>query len=87
MTATDAPDQLAERFRQAQELYDRVVRPRLTPADDGKYVALDLDTGEYEIDADDYAASERLYVRHPGRQGWLFRVGEPATYTIRRGGS
>lgn len=86
MTATDTPEQFAERHRLAQEMYDRVVRPRLTPADDYKYVALDIDTGEYEIDADDYAASERLHTRRPTGRGWLFRVGQPATYLIRRGG-
>lgn len=84
MTATDTPEQLDSRFRAAQELYDRAVRPQLTPADDGKYVALDIATGEYEIDASDYAASERLFLRHPDRRGWLFRVGRPTTYKMRR---
>ena len=87
MTVTDTPEQFAERFRLAREMYDRIVRPRLTPADDGKYVAINIDTGEYEIDADDYAASERLFARNPNARGCLLCVGQPATYRIRAAGS
>ncbi len=41
---------------QGAEAYDRHVRPALRPEDDDKFVAIDIDTGDYELDADDYAA-------------------------------
>lgn len=64
-----------EAARLGREVYRRVVLPRLTPVDDGKYVVLDIDSGEYEIDADKLTAALRLRARIPGAQGWLERVG------------
>ena len=84
MASTTTPDLLAEEARLGQQAFDRHVRPRLTSEDDGKFVAVDIDTGEYEIDADDYAASERLLVRRPDARGWLLRVGEATTYRLGR---
>ena len=38
-------------------------RPALRPEDDGKFVAIDVGTGDYEIDQDDYTPSPRLRAR------------------------
>lgn len=43
--------------------------------DEGKFVVIDIETGEYEIDADELAASDRLLASHPTAQVWLRRVG------------
>src|SRR5262249_21557171 len=51
------PEELA---RLGSEVFDRHVRPMLRPEDDGKFVAIDVDTGDHEIDEDDYAAVTRL---------------------------
>ena len=71
--------------RLGKETYGRLVQPKLDPADDGKFVALDIFTGDYEIDADDYAAIERLHARKPGAEVWLEMAGQPTAYKIRRG--
>ena len=57
------------------ELYDRYVRPNVRSSDDGKFVAIDIDTGAYEIDINELVASDRLFARHPESQVWLTRVG------------
>ena len=73
-----------EEFAQrGPEIYQRVVVPRLTPADDGKFVLLDIESEEYEIDADKLAAALRLHARVPGVQGWLGRVGRTIPTRIR----
>ena len=41
---------LDELNRLAQEIYDRRVRPVLKPEDDGKFVSIDVDTGDYVVD-------------------------------------
>ncbi len=41
----------------------------------GTFVAIDIETGAYEIDADELAASDRLLARVPGAQIWLQRIG------------
>lgn len=63
-------------------IFDRQVRPALRPEDDGKFVAIDVETGDYEMDADDYAAVARLRSRKPAADVWLMRVGSPATYRM-----
>jgi hypothetical protein len=68
--------------RRGQEIYERQIRPQLGPADDGKFVAIDIETGAYEVDGDDYTATERLLSRQPDAQIWLVRAGQPAAYRI-----
>jgi hypothetical protein len=79
---TRTPDELA---RLAADVFDRRVRPVLRPEDDGKYVAIDVMTGDYEIDPDDYTAVSRLHARRPGAEVWLERAGQPTAYQMRLG--
>ena len=68
--------------RLGTETYGRLVRPKLVPADDGKFVALDIFTGDYEVDEDDYTAIMRLRARVPAAEIWLERAGQPAAYKM-----
>ena len=77
-----SPEEIA---RIGTEVFDRQVRPALRPEDDGKFVAIDLDSSDYELDEDDYAAVMRLRARRPGAEVWLGRVGQPAAYRMRQG--
>jgi hypothetical protein len=61
--------------RRGDEIYERDIRSRLKPEDKGKFVLIDIETGAYEIDADELAASDRLLARYPQAQIWLIRVG------------
>jgi hypothetical protein len=79
---TQDPDALA---RRVAEVFDRRVKSVLRPEDDGKYIALDLSSGEYEVDADDYAAVARLRLRCPQADIWIERAGQPTAYKIRCG--
>lgn len=71
--------------RQGGEAYELQVRRLLGPGDEGKFVAVDVETGAFEVDEDDYAAVSRLHRRVPGAQAWLVRVGHPAAHILRRG--
>jgi hypothetical protein len=75
-----SPEEVA---RLGADLFDRHVRAALRPADDGKFVAIDIGSGDYELDEDDYAAVTRLHRRHPAAEVWLGRVGQPAAYRMR----
>ena len=70
--------------RLGKETYGRLVRPKLLADDDGKFVALDILTGDYEIDADDYTAIMRLRSRSPAAEIWLEMAGELTAYKMRR---
>ena len=66
--------------RRGQEIYERVVKPKVRPEDKGLFCAIDIDSEDYEINADDYTATENLLGRHPDAQIWLMRVGHWAAY-------
>jgi hypothetical protein len=71
--------------RLGPDAFNRHVRPRLRPEDDGKFAAVDIRTGDFELDEDDDAAVARLRTRRPSAEVWLERVGQPAAYRMRCG--
>jgi hypothetical protein len=66
----------AEFAKRGDKIYDRAVDPHLNAEDDGKFVAVDIETGAYEIDADDLTACHRLRKRVPDAQIWLVQAGK-----------
>lgn len=58
-----------------EEIYERDVLPYLDSRYQGKFAAIDIDTGAYEIDSDELVASDRLRTRNPDAQIWVQRVG------------
>ena len=56
-------------------IFDKDIRPHLKNEDDDDFVAIDIETGAYEIDANEMAACDRLRARVPGAQVWLRKVG------------
>jgi hypothetical protein len=80
MSAPPHPRYSKEEFaRRGNEIYERVVQPRLTEVDNGKFVAIDIERDTFEIDADEIAASHRLLARNPDAQIWFRLVGSPQT--------
>lgn len=61
--------------RRGDAIYDRAVSPLVKKGDHGKFVAIDIESGEFEIDADEMAACDRLQTRIADPQIWLTRVG------------
>ena len=57
MSATEPHHSPEETARLGAEIFDRDVRPALRPEDDGQFVAIDIATGDYELDKDDYGRS------------------------------
>lgn len=70
--------------RLGDAVYEMQVRPHLTAEDDGKFAAVDIESGVYEIDEDELEACDRLNARVPHAQIWLVRVG--SHYVHRFGG-
>jgi hypothetical protein len=61
--------------RRGDAIYEKKVRPQLTADDDGKFAAIDIETGEFAIDADELKACHKLRKRIPDAQIWMVRVG------------
>jgi hypothetical protein len=60
--------------RRGDALVQSKVRPNLTAADEDKFVAIDVETGEYELDKDEMKATDRLRKRVADPQIWLVHV-------------
>ena len=76
-----AKEEFADR---GDAIYEGDVRPQLQADDEGKFAAIDIDSGTYEIDADELAACDKLGARIPEAQIWLVRIG--SRYLHRFGG-
>jgi hypothetical protein len=83
--AVRQPHYSKEEFaRRGDELYETQVRPQVEEDNQGKIVAIDLETGDFEVDSSEIAASNRLEARHPDAQIWIVRIG--SRYVRRFGG-
>lgn len=60
-----------ELSRRGDEIFERRIRPTLGPQPESCYVAIDVDSEDFEVDASELAAIDRLNSRHPSAQIWL----------------
>ncbi len=77
MAATRPRYSKEEFARRGDAIYERDLRSVLEPDRNGEFVVIDIETGAYEVDADELAAADRLAARVPKAQVWLRRVGYP----------
>ena len=70
--------------RRGDQIYETQVRPHLKAEDQGKFAAVDIETGAYEVDVDELAACDKLTARLPEVQIWMVKVG--SRYVHRFGG-
>jgi hypothetical protein len=61
-------------------MYEGEVRPRLKSEDVGKFAAIDIETGAYELDEDEWEAGTKLRARIPAAQIWVVRIGSRAVH-------
>lgn len=61
--------------RRGDEIYESHVRSQVEEGNHGKIVAIDLETGAFEVDASEIAACDRLEASHPDAQIWIVRIG------------
>jgi len=70
-----------EEFAQrGNELYEVQIRPQVEEGNYGKVVAIDIETGAFEVAETPITATDRLYVRYPDAQPWVIRIGHRSVY-------
>jgi hypothetical protein len=74
-----SPEEFA---RRGEAIYQNDIRPQVEAGNRGRIVAIDIETGDYEMGSDVLAATDRLLARLPGAQIWCVRVGYPAVHRI-----
>jgi hypothetical protein len=68
-----------EEFSQrGNEIYESQVRQQVEESNHGKIVAIDIETGAFEVADELLVASKRLIARLPDAQTWFIRIGHPA---------
>jgi hypothetical protein len=80
---TTTPRYSDEEFHtRGEAIFARDIEPHVRSENPRDFVLIDIESGDYEVDADQEAASDRLLSRHPDAQVWMRRVGSPYTYRI-----
>ena len=74
-----APRYSKEEFaRRGNEIYETHVKPQVEEGNYGKLVAIDIETGDFEVADDLVTVSKRLSARLPDSQIWVVRIGHLA---------
>ena len=73
---------LEEIGRIGNEIYRRDIRHKVMPQHKGKFLILDIESGDSEIDEDDLTAEERLRARRPDGIFFGIRIGYTSAYTL-----
>lgn len=68
--------------RRGNEIYESQVRQQIEKDNHGKIVAIDIETGAFEIAKDSLTASDQLLGQYPNAQIWFVRVGYRAVHRI-----
>ncbi len=66
--------------RRGNEIYESQVRSQVEADNHGKIVAIDIETGAFEVADAPMAAVDRLYEREPDAQPWVIRIGHRAAF-------
>ena len=61
-------------------IYERTIRSLVEPGQYGKFVVIDVYTGDYEIGERDADATRRLLDRRPDAMTWAVWVGHATPY-------
>ncbi|MCA2721649.1 MAG: hypothetical protein IM333_18235 [Microcystis sp. M048S1] len=66
--------------RRGNDLYKSQIRSQVEEGNHGKIVAIDIETGAFEVADDIVTASEHLLAKYPDAQTWFIRIGHRAVY-------
>jgi len=64
-----------EIIRRGKTLYKQNLRPQVETCNTGKVLIINVETGEYELDTDHLAASDRAAAKYPGAPLYAMQIG------------
>lgn len=71
---------MEEHARRGIDLYKKQILSKVETGNANKIVAIDIDTGAYEMAEDQLMACQQLLARYPEAQIWCERIGHDAVY-------
>ncbi len=67
---------------QGEKIYKEQIKHLVEPSENGKFIVIDIVSGDYEIDEEELDAHDRLKERRPELVGFMGRVGYKAAYHL-----
>jgi len=78
----DAKYSREEVAARGEAIYEQEIRAKVETNNKGKYLVLDIESGGYEIDEEDLAATKRMMAKFPDAVLYGLRIGYPAAYRL-----
>ncbi len=72
----------AEFTRRGTELYEQKIRPLVGAGNRGRYVVIDIETGDYELGDDPLILAQSIIAKRPDAQLWCVRIDHRAVATF-----
>ncbi|MEO1671336.1 MAG: hypothetical protein AAFR77_11205 [Cyanobacteria bacterium J06631_2] len=80
MTARQPRYSKEEFARRGNEIYESQIRQQVEEGNHGRLVAIDIETGAFEVANTPMEAVDRLYEQYPNAQPWVIRIGYRSVY-------
>jgi hypothetical protein len=77
--ANYTPEEVVSR---GEAIYKEQIRDNVEAENKGKFVVIDIETGDYEIDVDDLRATMRALAKRPAAILYGLRIGYPTAYRL-----
>jgi hypothetical protein len=74
-----SPEEVESR---GEAIYQQELREKVEAQHKGKFLVVDIKTGQYEIDEDDLKATRRALAKRPDAVLYGLRIGYPAAYRL-----
>lgn len=65
-----------------EAIYQDRIKSLMEPTERGKFLVIDVESGDYEVDQDHLTASHRLRKRRPDAVTYALKVGYRAAYSL-----
>ncbi len=72
-------DEICDR---GEEIYREQTKHLVEPLQNGRFIAIDIESGDYEVAEEELDASHRLKARRPGSVRFLAKIGCRAAYRL-----
>lgn len=67
-----------------KEIYREQIQELVEPQEKGKFIAIDILSGDYAVDGELLEAARRMRERRPDAEVYVGKVGYPSAYQFRR---
>ncbi len=65
-----------------KEIYQKQIQDKVEPVHNGKFLSVDIETGDYEIGTDDLSPSMQILAKRPDAVIYSLRIGFQAAHRM-----